>query len=140
MYECTCKTIESSELINITTFDQNQFMTCYLIFNFRPTYFSYFQKIIANSNSHNVKKQVEKKFHPRSQGVKVTTFESKLNFRGNKLILRFLWLFFINCCLEISKFAQKLTWINFSWLPKQYNGRFNFRIEQINYKFNQWRH
>ena len=61
MYECTCKTIESLKLINITTFDQNQFMTCYLIFNFRPTYFSYFQKIIANSNSHSLNKLVEPK-------------------------------------------------------------------------------
>ena len=39
----------------------NEFMTCYLIFDFRPTYFSYFQKISANSNSHNVKKEVEPK-------------------------------------------------------------------------------
>ena len=31
-------------------FDQNQFKTCYLIYNFRPTYFSYLQKIIAYSN------------------------------------------------------------------------------------------
>ena len=31
----------------------------YLIFDFRPTYFSYFQKISANSNSHNGEKQVE---------------------------------------------------------------------------------
>ena len=30
-----------------------------LIFDFRPTYFSYLQKISANSNSHNGKKQVE---------------------------------------------------------------------------------
>ena len=36
-------------------------MTCYRIFNFRPTYLSYFQKILANSYSHNVKKQVEQK-------------------------------------------------------------------------------
>ena len=70
MYEFTCKMIESLELINITTFDENQFLTCYLIFNFRQTYFSYFQKIIPNSICHNVKKQVEKNFHPRSQGVK----------------------------------------------------------------------
>ena len=45
-------------MIKITPFDQNQFMTCYLIFNFRPTYFSYFRKITANSISHNVKKEV----------------------------------------------------------------------------------
>ena len=49
------ETIESLKLITRTTFDQNQFMTCYLIFNFRPVYFSYFQ-IIAESNSHNVEK------------------------------------------------------------------------------------
>ena len=46
--------IESLDLIKRTTFHQNQFMTCYLIFNFRATYFSYFQKISANSNSHYV--------------------------------------------------------------------------------------
>ena len=33
-------------------------MTCYLIFNFRPTNFSYFRKITAISISHNVKKEV----------------------------------------------------------------------------------
>ena len=43
-YECSCKTIESLKLVKITTFDQNQFMTCYLILDLRPTYFSYFQK------------------------------------------------------------------------------------------------
>ena len=53
------ETIESLKLVKITTFDQNQFMTCYLIFDFRSTYFSYFQELSANSNSHNVKKQVE---------------------------------------------------------------------------------
>ena len=36
-------------------------MTCYLILDFRPTYFSYFQKIIAISHSHNVKKEVDPK-------------------------------------------------------------------------------
>ena len=41
-----CKTI---------AFDKDKFMT-YLIFNFKPTYFSYFHKIIAYFNSHNVKK------------------------------------------------------------------------------------
>ena len=61
MYKCTCNTMKSLKVIKITTFDQNQFMTCYLIFNFRPTYFSYFHKIIAHCNSHNVKKQVEQK-------------------------------------------------------------------------------
>ena len=84
MYECLCKTIEYLKLIKITTFDQSQFMTCYLIFNFRPTYFSYFQKIIAYSISHNVKKQVEK-FHPRSQGVKLT--ESSSNTIPYKIFL-----------------------------------------------------
>ena len=52
------KTIESIKMLKITTLDQNKFMTCYLIFNFRPTYFSHLLKIIADSNSHNVKKQV----------------------------------------------------------------------------------
>ena len=56
MYKCICYTMKSFKEINITTFSQNQFMTCYLIFNFRPTYFSYFRKITANS--HNVKKEV----------------------------------------------------------------------------------
>ena len=56
MYECTRNTRISLKVIKITTFDQNQFMTCYLIFNFRPTYFSYFRKIIAISISHKVKK------------------------------------------------------------------------------------
>ena len=45
-------------MVKITPFDQNQFMTCYLIFNFRPTYFSYFRKITAYSISHNVRKDV----------------------------------------------------------------------------------
>ena len=36
-------------------------MTCYLILDFRPTYFSYFQKITAISHSHNVKKEVDPK-------------------------------------------------------------------------------
>ena len=54
MYECLCKTMKSLKVIKITTFDQNQFMTCYLIFNFKPTYFSYFRKITAISISHNV--------------------------------------------------------------------------------------
>ena len=61
MYECTCNTTKSSKVIKITTFDQNQFMTCYLILDFRPTYFSYFQKITAISDSHNVKKEGDPK-------------------------------------------------------------------------------
>ena len=36
-------------------------MTCYLILDFRPTYFSYFQKITAISHSHNVKKEGDPK-------------------------------------------------------------------------------
>ena len=62
MYECSCKTMKSLKVIKITTFDQNQFMTCYLIFNFKPTYFSYFRKITAISISHNVKKLVDQKW------------------------------------------------------------------------------
>ena len=58
MYECSCNTMKSLKVIKVTTFDQNQFMTCYLIFNFKPTYFSYFRKITATSISHNVKKEV----------------------------------------------------------------------------------
>ena len=56
MYECTCNTIKSLKVIKITTFDKNQFMTCYLILNFKPTTFSYFRKITAFSISHSVKK------------------------------------------------------------------------------------
>ena len=66
-----CKTIESSKLIKITTFDQNQFMSCYLIFNLRPTYLPYFQKISAHSNSQKVENKWNKMFHPRSQRVNV---------------------------------------------------------------------
>ena len=62
MYECPCKTIESLDLIKRTSFDKNEFMTCYLIFNFRPTFFSYFWKITADSVFHNVKKQVGQKW------------------------------------------------------------------------------
>ena len=62
MYECTCNTMKSFKVIKITIFDQNQFMTCYLIFNFRPTYFSYFRKTTAISISHNVKKQMVQKW------------------------------------------------------------------------------
>ena len=69
-----------------------------------------------------------------------STFDSKLYFRCNHPILRFIWVFFFNFCLEISKFAQKYTWINVLSFLKQNNGRFHFRIEQINYKINQLRH
>ena len=62
MYECTCNTMKSLKVIKITIFDQNQFMTCYLIFNFRPTFFSYFRRIIAISVCHNVKKQMVQKW------------------------------------------------------------------------------
>ena len=55
MYECPCNTMKSLKMLKITTFDQNQFMTCYLILNFKPTYFSYFRKITAISISHIVK-------------------------------------------------------------------------------------
>ena len=57
MYECTFNTMKSLKVIKII-FDQNQFMTCYLIFNFKSTYFSYLRKITAISISHNVKKEV----------------------------------------------------------------------------------
>ena len=62
MYECPCKTIESLDLMKRTILDKNQLMTCYLIFNFRPTFFSYFWKITADSVFHNVKKQVGQKW------------------------------------------------------------------------------
>ena len=58
MYECTCNPMKSSKVIKTTTFDQKQFMTFYLIFNFKTTYFSYFRKITAISIYHNVKKEV----------------------------------------------------------------------------------
>ena len=57
MNKCTCDTMKSLKVIKITTLNQNIFMT-YLIFNFKPTYFSYFRKITAFSISHNVKKEV----------------------------------------------------------------------------------
>ena len=58
------------KVIKIAIFEQNQFMTCYLIFNFSPTYFSYFRKITVISISHNVKKSGGPKVVlPRSQGV-----------------------------------------------------------------------
>ena len=64
--------MKSLKVIKITTFDQNQFMSCYLIFNFRPTYFSYFWKITAICISYNVKKtRGPKVVLPRSQGVKI---------------------------------------------------------------------
>ena len=58
MYECKFNTMKSLKVIKIATFDQNEFMTCYLIFNFNPTYFSYFRKITAIPIPHNVKKEV----------------------------------------------------------------------------------
>ena len=60
MYECACKTIESLNVIKIT-FGQNQFITYYIMFNFRRTYFAHFQNISANSDPYKVKKQVEQK-------------------------------------------------------------------------------
>ena len=66
------------KLVKITIFDQNQFMTCYLIFDFRPTYFSYFQKITAISHSHNVKKEVDPKDpFPVVKGLSVTMSATK---------------------------------------------------------------
>ena len=62
MYDCTCNMMKSSKVIKVTTFAQNQFMICYLIFNFRPTYYSYFRKITALSISHNVRKLVDQKW------------------------------------------------------------------------------
>ena len=76
MYECTCKSIEPLDMIKRTTFDQNQCMTSYLIYDFRPTYFSYFQKISANSNSHNVKKQVD-------QYGSITVVKGLKNYKEN---------------------------------------------------------
>ena len=86
MYECTHDTMKSSKVIKITTFDQNQFMTYYLIFNFRPTYFSYFLKITAISISDNVKKLVDQKWSiPVVKGltdlmVKASVERLNLNF------------------------------------------------------------
>ena len=58
-------------------------MTCYLILNFRPTYFSYFQKITVISHSHNVKKEGDPKdpFHV-VKGLKlISKFQNyKFNF------------------------------------------------------------
>ena len=79
MYKCPCKTVESLDLMKRTIFDKNQFMTCYLIFNFRPTFFSYFWKITADSVFHNVKKQVGQKWpFPVVKGLRVKLI---LNFR-----------------------------------------------------------
>ena len=90
MYECTCKMVGFLKLKKMPTFDQNQFLTCYLIFNFRPIYFSYFQKFIAQSISHNVKKQVEQNTpydldHIRSQGVKYDDEIRKLTLNHRNL-------------------------------------------------------
>ena len=69
--------MDSLKVIKITTFDRNQFMTCYLIFNIKPTYFSYFRKITAISISHNVKKRGGSKWAlSRCQGVNM---EEKFN-------------------------------------------------------------
>ena len=76
MYECSCNTMKSLKVIKITTFDQNQFMTCYLIFNFQPTYFSYCRKITAISISHNVKIEVGPNGpFPVVKGLKCLYFE-----------------------------------------------------------------
>ena len=76
-HECSCKTIEFLKLVKITTFDQNEFMTCYLILDFRPNYFSYFQKITAISHSHNVKKELD----PRDPFSVVKGLSKKSNFK-----------------------------------------------------------
>ena len=61
--------MKSSKLLTTNTFHQNQFLTFYLIFNFRLTYFSYFQKITTDSYSHIVKKTGGTKvFHPVLRG------------------------------------------------------------------------
>ena len=90
MYECSCKTMKSLKVIKITTFDQNQFMTCYLILDFRPTYFSYFQKITAISHSHNVKKEVDPKLaFPVVKGLKIHFYKmSKLSRNQNLVPLK----------------------------------------------------
>ena len=63
------------KVIKVTTFGQNHFMTCYLIFHFRPTYFSYFRKITAISISHNVKKLVDQKWSfPEVKGLRIIFF------------------------------------------------------------------
>ena len=66
-------------------------MTCYLILDFRPTYFSYFQKITAISHSHNVKKEVDPKLaFPVVKGLTqllMTSHKKKiLKEKTNKLI------------------------------------------------------
>ena len=58
-------------------------MTCYLILDFRPTYFSYFQKITAISHSHNVKKEVDPK--DPFPVVKGLTKPKKFNYARNYL-------------------------------------------------------
>ena len=57
-------------------------MTCYLILDFRPTYFSYFQKITAISHSHNVKKEVDPKLaFPVVKGLnKLIKFDKNKKF------------------------------------------------------------
>ena len=49
--------------IKITTFYQNEFLTCYLIFNFRPTFFRTF-KYYTIFFSYKVKTGGPKVFHP----------------------------------------------------------------------------
>ena len=66
---CSPPPVLTLKVIKIRTFDQPQFMTCYLIFNFRPTYFSYFRKMTAISICHKVKKLVDQKF-PVVKGLK----------------------------------------------------------------------
>ena len=64
MYECSCKTIETLKLVKIKTFDQNQFMTCHLIFNLRPTCFSNSETITAISICRNVNPHTPDRFTP----------------------------------------------------------------------------
>ena len=72
MYECACNMMKSLQVIKMTNFDQNQFLTLYLILNLRPTYFSYFRKISAISISHNVKKLGDQKWSfPKVKGLKL---------------------------------------------------------------------
>ena len=59
-------------------------MTCYLILDCRPTYFSYFQKITAISHSYNVKKVVDPKDpFPVAKGFNAFKFFSS-NFLFNR--------------------------------------------------------